>query len=113
MKKGWLVALLLCGGVLQHAVSAPLPQLGTKFKPLPKGDGRKTVEAACLPCHSSDMLSQQRLTEKQWTAEVDKMIRWGAVVADAAMDLLAVDELEICPWALREGVILRRLDQLA
>ena len=24
-----------------------------------------------------------------------------------------VDELEICPWALREGVILRRLDQLA
>ena len=37
----------------------------------------------------------------------------GAVVADAAMDLLAVDELEICPWALREGVILRRLDQLA
>ena len=28
------------------------------------------------------------------------------------MDLLGVDELEICPWALREGVILRRLDQL-
>jgi exopolyphosphatase / guanosine-5'-triphosphate,3'-diphosphate pyrophosphatase len=36
----------------------------------------------------------------------------GAVVADAAMDLLDVEELEICPWALREGVILRRLDQL-
>ncbi|REE94840.1 Ppx/GppA phosphatase family protein [Thermomonospora umbrina] len=34
----------------------------------------------------------------------------GAVVADAAMDLFEVDELEICPWALREGVILRRLD---
>ncbi|HYN75552.1 MAG TPA: Ppx/GppA phosphatase family protein [Candidatus Limnocylindria bacterium] len=37
----------------------------------------------------------------------------GAVVADAVMDLLEVEELEICPWALREGVILRRLDQLA
>ena len=37
----------------------------------------------------------------------------GALVADAAMDLLGVPELEICPWALREGVILRRLDQLA
>ncbi|MFI6085305.1 Ppx/GppA family phosphatase [Streptomyces sp. NPDC051217] len=36
----------------------------------------------------------------------------GALVADAAMDLFGVDELEICPWALREGVILRRLDQL-
>ncbi len=37
----------------------------------------------------------------------------GAVVAGAAMEVLDVDELEICPWALREGVILRRLDQLA
>jgi len=28
----------------------------------------------------------------------------------AAMDLLGLATLEICPWALREGVILRRLD---
>jgi exopolyphosphatase/guanosine-5'-triphosphate,3'-diphosphate pyrophosphatase len=37
----------------------------------------------------------------------------GAIVADAALDLLHVDALEICPWALREGIILRRLDHLA
>lgn len=37
----------------------------------------------------------------------------GAIVADAAMDLFDVDELQICPWALREGVILRRLDQMS
>ncbi len=37
----------------------------------------------------------------------------GAIVADAAMDLFGVAELEICPWALREGVILRRMDSLA
>lgn len=36
----------------------------------------------------------------------------GAVVAAAAMDALGVAELELCPWALREGVILRRLDWL-
>jgi exopolyphosphatase/guanosine-5'-triphosphate,3'-diphosphate pyrophosphatase len=36
----------------------------------------------------------------------------GALVAEGAMDLFGVDELEICPWALREGVILRRLDRL-
>jgi len=36
----------------------------------------------------------------------------GAIVADAAMDLFGLPELEICPWALREGVILRRLDAL-
>ncbi|MES4908968.1 MULTISPECIES: Ppx/GppA phosphatase family protein [unclassified Streptomyces] len=36
----------------------------------------------------------------------------GALVAEATMDLFGVEELEICPWALREGVILRRLDHL-
>ncbi|WP_370413428.1 Ppx/GppA family phosphatase [Streptomyces fradiae] len=36
----------------------------------------------------------------------------GALVAEGAMDLFGVDRLEICPWALREGVILRRLDHL-
>ena len=36
----------------------------------------------------------------------------GAVVAAAAMDALDVEEVELCPWALREGVILRRLDWL-
>ncbi|MFG2370660.1 Ppx/GppA family phosphatase [Streptomyces sp. NPDC048504] len=36
----------------------------------------------------------------------------GAMVAEGAMDLFAVETLEVCPWALREGVILRRLDQM-
>lgn len=36
----------------------------------------------------------------------------GALVAEAAMDLFDVGELVLCPWALREGVILRRLDML-
>jgi exopolyphosphatase / guanosine-5'-triphosphate,3'-diphosphate pyrophosphatase len=34
----------------------------------------------------------------------------GALVAEAAMRALSIQELDICPWALREGVILRRLD---
>ena len=37
----------------------------------------------------------------------------GAIVADAVIDLMGVSQLEICPWALREGVILKRLDTLA
>jgi exopolyphosphatase/guanosine-5'-triphosphate,3'-diphosphate pyrophosphatase len=36
----------------------------------------------------------------------------GAVVAAAAMRSLDVTCVRICPWALREGVILRRLDSL-
>jgi exopolyphosphatase/guanosine-5'-triphosphate,3'-diphosphate pyrophosphatase len=35
-----------------------------------------------------------------------------ALVARVAMRTLEVGELQICPWALREGVILRRLDTL-
>ncbi|MFI6375287.1 Ppx/GppA family phosphatase [Streptomyces sp. NPDC050546] len=36
----------------------------------------------------------------------------GALVAEGAMDLFGVERVEICPWALREGVILRRLDHM-
>ncbi len=35
----------------------------------------------------------------------------GALVAEASMRALGIEVLEICPWALREGVILRRLEQ--
>jgi exopolyphosphatase / guanosine-5'-triphosphate,3'-diphosphate pyrophosphatase len=36
----------------------------------------------------------------------------GAVVAEATMRRLGLERVDICPWALREGVILRRLDAL-
>lgn len=36
----------------------------------------------------------------------------GALVAEACMDIFDLAELEICPWALREGVILERIDQI-
>ncbi|MER7115133.1 Ppx/GppA phosphatase family protein [Saccharomonospora azurea] len=34
----------------------------------------------------------------------------GALVAESTMRALSLESLEICPWALREGVILQRLD---
>jgi exopolyphosphatase/guanosine-5'-triphosphate,3'-diphosphate pyrophosphatase len=36
----------------------------------------------------------------------------GALVADAVMDIFDLQQLEICPWALREGVILERIDAI-
>lgn len=36
----------------------------------------------------------------------------GAVVARSVMDVLDINRVEICPWALREGIVLRRLDWL-
>lgn len=68
---------------MKLAIFLALPLLGTTFKPLPSGPAKATVEAACYPCHSADIMVQQRLTEKQWTATVEKMIRWGAEVKDA------------------------------
>ncbi|MFF7753952.1 Ppx/GppA family phosphatase [Streptomyces sp. NPDC007971] len=41
-----------------------------------------------------------------------RQILAGALVAEGAMDLFGVESLEVCPWALREGVILRRLDHM-
>ena len=34
----------------------------------------------------------------------------GAMVIEAVMDLVGIEALVVCPWALREGVILQRLD---
>jgi hypothetical protein len=70
------------------AASGSLPKLGAQLTPLPDGAGKATAEAACLPCHASDLLRQQRLTRQQWTATLTKMGNWGAVVADAQKDVL-------------------------
>ena len=59
---------------------ATLPVAGTKLGTLPAGNGKAVVESRCYACHSADILLQQRLTEKQWTATVEKMTRWGAEV---------------------------------
>ena len=69
---------------------APLPQFGTRLGELPPGNGKAIADRACLQCHSADMLRQQRLTEKQWTAEVTKMAGWGAEIKDEEKsDLIA------------------------
>lgn len=72
--------------LLVTVLMAVLPMPGTRFPALPEGDGKADVEAACYACHSSDLLVQQRLTEKQWTATVEKMERWGAVVPAGRKD---------------------------
>jgi len=68
---------------MKLAIFLALPLLGTTFKQLPPGKEKAVVEASCYACHAADIVVQQRLTEKQWTATVEKMIRWGAEVKDA------------------------------
>jgi exopolyphosphatase/guanosine-5'-triphosphate,3'-diphosphate pyrophosphatase len=42
-----------------------------------------------------------------------RQILAGAVVAHAAMSALGVERLQVCPWALREGIMLRHLEAMA
>ena len=52
--------------------------------------GQSALERRCLGCHQSDLIEQQRLDRAGWGRELDKMVRWGAVVTDAERgDLLA------------------------
>ena len=53
----------------------------------------------------------QRVALPGITPERTLQIVGGGVVADEIMKALDVDEIEICPWALREGAILRWMDQ--
>jgi hypothetical protein len=59
-----------------------LPIAGTQVPLLPPGKDRDLAQTHCLACHASDIILQQRLTETQWRAAVDKMQRWGAEIRD-------------------------------
>lgn len=56
--------------------------------------------------------AEQRTELPGITPERTHQIVAGAFVAQRAMKAFGVEELEICPWALREGVILRRMEAL-
>jgi hypothetical protein len=63
-----------------------LPPLWAQSPDLPPGPVRAKVVTACLECHESRIILQQRLSKAAWTKEVDKMIKWGAVVDTADRD---------------------------
>ncbi len=85
----------------------------------PSGDGplvRRVLDAGVL----REMLPQLLAMSSDEVAALPGVsssrahqILAGALVADAVMDLFDLAELEICPWALREGIILERLDQMS
>ena len=70
------------------AIDESLPVFGTQLQELPAGPGKAAADTGCLKCHSADVLRQQRLNEKQWGANVTKMVGWGADVPDAKRDEL-------------------------
>lgn len=65
---------------------------------IPKLVEMKTADIAHLPGVSTERAHQ---------------VLPGALVASAVMDIFDLPQLDICPWALREGVILERLDKIS
>ena len=76
------VALLLGQAGPTPTREGSLRALGTELGELPAGPMKPLADQACLHCHSADMIRQQKLNEKQWTAEVTKMVGWGAAVPE-------------------------------
>ena len=72
---------------------------------LPAGPMQAKATTACAQCHETRIIIQQRLNRAAWAKEVDKMLKWGAVVdakdRDALIDYLSVnfgvDEKEYVP----------------
>ena len=58
----------------------------------------------------ADLTRQQRAALQGVSKSRAEQLLAGAIVAEAVLDLFELDSLELCPWALREGVILRRMD---
>src|SRR5436190_1637257 len=112
---------VLRNGRPDHAVatSKTFRQLARIAGAVPSGEGiyirRNLRHAELTPWASrlATMNAAQRAQLPGVSATRAPQLLAGAVVADAAMDLFCVDELELCPWALREGVILQRLDGMA
>jgi len=56
---------------------------------------QQKATTACLECHEARIILQQRLNKATWTKEVDKMMKWGAVVdpkdRDALIDYLSTN----------------------
>ena len=83
------------------AISLPIAAAGQKPSPpkptedLPAGPMQAKATTACLECHEARIILQQRLSKGAWTKEVDKMVKWGAVVDgsdhDALIDYLSVN----------------------
>lgn len=71
----------------------PTPTKATED--LPPGPVAAKATTSCLECHEARIILQQRLSKAAWTKEVDKMVKWGAVVdagdRDALIDYLSTN----------------------
>ncbi len=49
---------------------------------LPDDPARAVVQQKCMICHTTEYVTQQRLTEGAWKKTVEKMRKFGSPIAD-------------------------------
>src|SRR4051812_13153943 len=95
------------------------------FKQLAQLCGAAGARQGALVPRRLDLVDLRKWVDRMATMDVDERanlagvkparasnIFAGAVVAECAMRALELDRVRICPWGVREGVLLHRLDQL-
>ena len=88
------LSTVLCALVMAWVATLPVVAIAQRPAPakatedLPSGAMQAKATAACLECHEARIILQQRLSKAAWTKEVDKMIKWGAVVETSDHDAL-------------------------
>jgi len=112
---------LLRSGPLDHAVatSKTFRSLSRITGSAPSSEGlfvRRMLPADALESWIPKLVEMSRSEIAQLpgvSTDRAHQVVAGAFVATAVMDIFDLHELEICPWALREGIILDRLDKLS
>jgi hypothetical protein len=80
-----LCAMLVMGVAGGHTVEQSAAQ---PANPLPPDEHMPLVLGACIPCHSAEMVAQQRLDRPTWEAIVDRMISYGAPITPETRSLI-------------------------
>ncbi len=102
-RPGWdrEVAKMIAWGAAVDPTQAPAvaAYLASRFGLTRGSAGRlspeRTAQAAsllrsrCTVCHATDLIEAQRLGVEGWQRELDKMMRWGAMLGPGERDLLA------------------------
>jgi len=97
---GARLSAMLCAAVVVAATLHPAafcqkPAAVKLTEDLPSGSMQSKATTSCLECHEARIILQQRLSKAAWTKEVDKMIKWGAVVdandREALIDYLSMN----------------------
>jgi len=90
-----LFALLVLTAASPFSAQAQKSAGASLTADLPPGTMQAKATTSCLECHEARIILQQRLSKAAWTKEVDKMVKWGAVVdpndRDALLDYLTTN----------------------